>query len=378
MTLFLAGYFVYAYFLGGIDGLPVLPEIYVLTPGTDPDWLAPDQGNEGETERKLKWAFGAESEEAKRPIKLDLRSRRLLLAANEFEIVKEDGRVKLSPFSAALFSDHKGDDTFPEINTVQSEVAYLTLDQPVTNMAELSTRKIVAIELSGNDGVTLINNRRTAKKGDDIEVRITNGPMFYDDRSNKIFTDGFVQLLDLKTQPHPTKITAKGMELKLSEDSNPNRPKNEPPKAKGASGDGVSGVETLLLKSAVDMHLYLDANSGILGGSAGCAAEQTRGRPERVGGEIARHHQDRRALFLRLDQGIGALRHPAAEPRQASGTGVGLAGAQGGRRTEIRSAPGRSSGVAVPQEVGRRPQDDARPTVSRQGNRYRADDIAHR
>ena len=141
MTLFLAGYFVYAYFLGGIDGLPVLPEIYVLTPGVAPDWFDPDGGNnEGETERKLKWAFGAESEEAKRPIKLDLRSRRLLLAAKEFTIVKEDGRVKLSLFSAALFGEQKGDGSFPEINIVQSEIAYLTLDQPVSNISELPQR----------------------------------------------------------------------------------------------------------------------------------------------------------------------------------------------------------------------------------------------
>ena len=265
MTLFLAGYFVYAYFLGGIDGLPILPEIYVLTPGVAPDWLDPDGGKgEGDTERKLKWAFGAESEEAKRPIKLDLRSRRLLLAAKDFDIVKEDGRVKLSPFSAALFGEQKGDGSFPEINIVQSEIAYLTLDQPVNNIAELSTRKIVAVELLGNNGVTLINNRRSAKKDDDIEVRITQASLFYDERKNLVWTEGFVTLQDFKTQPQPTMITAKGMELHLAEDSNPNRPRNRPLKTKGRD-DTVSGVETLLLKSAVDMHLYLDASTGYLG-----------------------------------------------------------------------------------------------------------------
>ena len=264
LTLFLGVYFVYAYFLGGFNGLPVLPDVYVVRPDEVPDYLTPDDGtNEGDTERKLKWAFGAESEEARRPIKLDLRSRRLLLAAKDFEIVKEDGRVKLSPFSAALFADHKNDGMFPEINTVQCKVAYLTLDQPVSNMAELSARKIVAVELTGPDGVTLINNRRSAQKGDDIELRITQAPMFYDERENRIWTDGFVRLLDLKTQPHPTKIEAKGMELQLSEETNPNRPKNHETQAK-READAVSGVKMLLLKCAVEMHLYLDAQSGFL------------------------------------------------------------------------------------------------------------------
>ncbi|HWY87568.1 MAG TPA: hypothetical protein VNX28_12620, partial [Gemmataceae bacterium] len=99
LTLFLAGYAVYAHFLGGIDGLPVLPEKFlVATEGSD-EIAHPDiYDNEN---LKWKWAFGNESIEAKREIKLDLRSKNMLLAAKTFTI--EKGRVVLAPFSAALF-----------------------------------------------------------------------------------------------------------------------------------------------------------------------------------------------------------------------------------------------------------------------------------
>ena len=259
LALFISGYLVYAYFLGGIDGLPLLSEEYLPDkngPGVTIQEPIPD----GESEKKLKWAFGPECEELRRPIKLDLRSKGVFLAASQFDI-EPDGRVKLSPFSAALFPKSKGE-VFPEINTVQCEFAYLTLDRPVANLTELSNRKIVGVELRGNRGVTMVNNRRSAEKNDDIELLITNGPLFYEEAKDLIWTDGYVQLLDTQTQPHPTKITAKGMELKLAANTGPNRPKASKTKAKSDASD----VEMLTLKSNVDMHLYVDASSGFLAG----------------------------------------------------------------------------------------------------------------
>src|SRR5436305_14710913 len=113
MAVFLAGYAVYSYFLGGIDGLQVLPAMFL--PGERSMDAVVASIPEGEAETKIKWSFGNESPEAKRQIKLDLRSKRLLLAADRFDI--EEGRVKLSPFSAALFGKNQGDGLFPEINT---------------------------------------------------------------------------------------------------------------------------------------------------------------------------------------------------------------------------------------------------------------------
>ena len=265
LVLFLAGYMVYSYFLGGINGLSVLAEEYLPTEKGPLE--PPQQGDESETVTKMKRAFGNECPELKRPIKLDLRQKRVLLAADLFDIDKADGRVVLSPFSVALFAADKGDGSFPEINTIQCDRAYLTLDQKVSNLAELSNRKIIGVELIGKPNILMINNNHTPDKSDDIEVNITNGSLYYEERKNLIWTDGYVRLLDLKTQPHPTQITAKGMELKLTEGSSPNRPAAVAPTPKGKE-DKVSGVEMLILKNNVDMHLYLDSNSGFLSSPA--------------------------------------------------------------------------------------------------------------
>src|SRR5262245_34936547 len=249
MACFVVGFVVYSFFLGGIDGLPLLPGDY--QPGESPEWAhLPIQ--EGGTESKIKMAWGNECEELRREIRLDLRSKGVLLAAGHFDI-KPDGRVELTPCSFALFPKSKEDGKFPEINTVQCEIALITLDRPVTNLTEMNSRKIVAVELRGNRGVTIINNRRTPERNDDIVVLISNGPMYYDERKNLIWTDGYVQLLDSQSQPHPTKITAKGMELKLAENSGPNAAKGKKVDPQG-KGDGPSPVEQLILKSNVDMH----------------------------------------------------------------------------------------------------------------------------
>jgi hypothetical protein len=263
LGLFLVGYLVYTYFLGGIDGLPILSAEYLPD-----DTKAIVEGRTftfSETKTKFKWAFGNECEEAEWPIKLDSNAKGLLLAAKQFEF--ENGRVKLSPFSAAFFRKSRGDGAFPEINIVQCPIAYLTLDQPVTNPTELNNRKITEIELlGGKTGIHMSNNRRTAEKSDDIELFIYNAPMYYNQQKNLIWTDGYVRLWDNKTQPHPTQILAKGMELKLTEDSGPNRTQSAPKSR--AKDDAVSDVELLTLKSNVEMHLYLDASSPFLAGPA--------------------------------------------------------------------------------------------------------------
>ena len=91
---------------------------------------------------------------------------------------------KLSPFSAALFPKGRRDGKFPEINTVKCDFAFLTLDEPVKLPSELANRKVTAIELRGNSGVTLTNNRRTPDKSDDIEVFVARSPLFYEESRN--------------------------------------------------------------------------------------------------------------------------------------------------------------------------------------------------
>src|SRR5262249_22889335 len=158
-----------------------------------------------------------------RMFKLELQSKGWGISANKFDIEKSDGRVKLTPFSAYVFPKSRNNAKFPEIDTVRCDEAFLTMDRPVTKMGDLSNRRIVGVELRAKNGVLIINNRGTVEKNDDIELRITNGPLFFDDNKNLVWTDGFVQVLDIGTQPHPTKVTAKGMDMYLVKEATPAR-----------------------------------------------------------------------------------------------------------------------------------------------------------
>jgi hypothetical protein len=259
LLILLGGYGVYAVVFGGIDGLPPLPV------GMGPDPVIEDafEPEEGLREKMLRQAFGPNAEELKRQIRLLVRDKGMVMSAGQFEIV-EDGRVKFSPFSAALYPKNK-DGGYPEINTVQCDFAFLTLDKPVQTPSELANRKVTAVELRGGTrGVTIINNRRTDAKSDDIEVHVSTSPLHYDERKNLIWTEGWVKLQDFQSQPKPTVITAKGMHMQLSADAGPNRPKQANP-APRPKGEGIANIERLVLHSNVNMHLYVENGDGFLG-----------------------------------------------------------------------------------------------------------------
>ncbi|GEM_PF-288806 len=265
--LFLAGFVVYDYFLGGYDGLPPLAEEYLPKVGEDPHVFMQD---DPVSKQKMRNAFGVGSDEASRKLILDSNNRAMLLAVDQF-VIEDDGRVKLAPFSVALFPKKKGDPAaHPEVNTIRCEVAYLTLDRPIANLTEMASRRIIGIELRGADGVTIVNNRHTPEKNDDVEVNIKHAPVYYAEATNKIWSEGFVRLLDTAAQPNPTEITAKGMEMQLAKDSTPTRAKTGPAAKKG---EGLGGVEYLILKSHVEMHLYMDGKSGFLVGGQEATAK---------------------------------------------------------------------------------------------------------
>ena len=149
---------VYVLFVGG-DTLPPLPAIYQRAENDD-IMIDPPPITIGENDRRIRQAFGNESKEVDRKSKVWSPSRGLVFAVDSFKI-EDDGRVRLTPFSAAIFPKDKSKTAFPEINTVQSGYALLTLDHPITSLAELSRRKVIAVELGGSGGVKLTNNRRT-------------------------------------------------------------------------------------------------------------------------------------------------------------------------------------------------------------------------
>ncbi len=260
--LFLAGYAVYSYFLGGLDNLPPLPPEMLpradIQPGLDTTG--------GEIELKLQQAFGPGCEELRRPMTLLLRDKGMVLAAGQVDPKEPDGRVKMYPFSVAIFPKGKIEG-FPEINTVQCEVAYLTLDRPVNNSMEISNRKVIAIELRGRD-IILVNNRKTPQKNDDLEVRISRpqlrpdeeikASLYYEEAKHLIETADYVKLLDTQTQPNPTEITAWGMKLHLAKEPAADKKQDK--------GENSGPVELLELLSNVEMHLWVDADSGFLAG----------------------------------------------------------------------------------------------------------------
>jgi lipopolysaccharide export system protein LptA len=269
-ALFFTTYEIYAHFLGGIDGLPPLPEAY--WPSDEPPIdLSKLPVRKNEADLKLSQAFGEDCQEVKeRTIKLVVSTRGLVLAANQFTI-EPDGRVKLTPFSIAIFGKDRPDFKYPDINTVRANEAYLTFDRPVSSPTEIGNRKIVGGELRGT--ITINNNRRTPEKNDDIQVTIGDKPLFYREADHRVWTDGTVELLDTQSRPNPTKINAVGMELYLTTTASPAKG------GKKGKGETISGVDRILLKKNVKMHLYVDARSGFLGDGrpAGAANAEPRG-----------------------------------------------------------------------------------------------------
>lgn len=254
-AIFLVGYCVYAYFLGGIDGLPPLRADLLPGIGPGPGIDALPQVD-AEVDRKLAIAFGAGSADINRTIKLEVRKKGLVIASDQMTI-ESDGRVKLTPLRLALFREEKADCQFPEVNTISSDNAWLTFDQPIANMTDIGTRKIVGAELKG--GIVIINNRRTPQKSDDLEVRVDEQSLFYDERPNKVWTSGYVKLLDTATRPHPTDIRGKGLELYMAKDDPLGKSGKRAKPAVPKKNDNIGGVEQVVLLSSVEMHLYPEA-----------------------------------------------------------------------------------------------------------------------
>src|ERR1019366_1458495 len=206
----LSGFAVYSLFFGNVDGLaPFEPGRLPAARGTEKE-LAQEGEPLGEADKRLKKAFGPLCRELQRPLRLWLSDKGIVFAAGEFNIDKSDGRVKLAPFSAAIYHKSSVPGAFPEISTISCDMAILTMDRSIAQYSDLNNRKVIAIELVGKQpGITLTNNRRTIEKNDDIDVLIMNGNVFWEERQNKIWTAGVVCLTDQQTKP-PTVIRGKG------------------------------------------------------------------------------------------------------------------------------------------------------------------------
>ncbi len=265
--IFLSAYIVYAQFLGGIDGLQPLPPEYLPNPNADA-FAGPPQDEKGKI---LQLAFGSNCPEMKYPIQLWMRDKGIVIAAGDCRF-EEDGRVRLTPFSGVHLPRSKTPRTQQDLYTIQCEDAFLTLDRPVKAFGELQDRKIVALELRGKPDILLTSNRGTQEKIDDLEVRIKTGPVIYEEAKHLLQSDEVVQIVDFQQQPHPTKVTAKGIEIHFNKNVSLNKaaPANPPVAsvpnaAEPKKSDAANHVELLVLRSNVDMHLYVDVGESFLG-----------------------------------------------------------------------------------------------------------------
>jgi lipopolysaccharide export system protein LptA len=260
-VVFFSSYVAYASFLGGIDGLPPLPECYLSKVDyVDGGEIAPRAIKRSAMTDKVKEAFGPECKELNYPIQLELHAKRTLLTARDFKI-EPDGRLQLRTLGLALFGADKGDGRGIEINTLCADHAYLTFDRPIGNLGEIGSRKIVAAELFKN--ITVTNNHRTAARDDDLHVFINHGPLYFDDAKHLIWTKDDVYVRDDLSKPKPTEIRGHMMDMELMTEGPPAKPA-APRKAKG---ENITGVKSIVLHSDVEMNLYVDGQSGFPGGT---------------------------------------------------------------------------------------------------------------
>jgi lipopolysaccharide export system protein LptA len=255
--LFLVAYGGYAAtFFGRIDSLPPLPDIYrprqsrVQTRAAVPR-IHPINA-------KLEKAFGTDCPEIHRPIRLDLHSKNMVLSAEDCKFI--DGRLQLTPISLALFGKDKGDGRDIEINTIKAKVAWLTFDRPINSPNEINGRKIIAAELI--DEITIVNNRRTPSRDDDLVLTIHKGPLYYDDAKHLVWTHDRINLRDNQSKPDPTDIQGSGMEMELV--TQPPPAKAGPAPASKQKNDTISGVKRIVLHADVVMHLYAAPGTGVM------------------------------------------------------------------------------------------------------------------
>ena len=285
-------YAVYAFLLP-VDGLPQLPDKYRR--GPEPEGVSNvHQPRRDRLVEKIRQAFGENAPEAtnKYPIKIELRARGIILAAGDFNFEHDqEGRVRFSPVSIAIFGKNpptKYPETSsvpdektspgkcPEINTVRAEVAYLTFDKPIYSAAEMNSRKIVKGELVGGGSlhpIEIVNNRRTTRTDDDIVVTIDNGPLYYLENEQRMWTDKWVQLKDYQSKPEPVTIKAEGMDLYLAVNHDEPKPGDKTPPKK-PKNETISGVERIVLRSAVHMVLFVDPRTGFMAGPSDEARAQ--------------------------------------------------------------------------------------------------------
>ncbi len=314
LTLATTAYVGYSIALGTIDGLPILPDSY-LVPASGLQNI--ENVKISRTERKLSEAFGPNSLEmtdnSSYKNKIDQKDGLSVFASGPPSL---DGSslVTVSPVSFAQFGQPITDakpGVVREVSTFHADKARLRYDRPVASVQDIEKAKLLEIELISDADlpttdprrghIWITNNQQSSDPNDRLQIR-TVGPMFYrvpdetatynpdvahvwtaaaievvDRRNLPRMTRGIVPVValarpdDLRLQsaiadillgnslPPPT-ISAVGMMIYMQ----PTNPQLRLAKAK----TGTSSVREIKLLEKVQMNLWSTGDAGLPGGEA--------------------------------------------------------------------------------------------------------------
>ncbi|MCU0703641.1 MAG: hypothetical protein MUF18_06660, partial [Fimbriiglobus sp.] len=239
-----AGFTVYLFFLGGYDGLPVLPEKFLVRgKGVEPGAIRVST-----TSRYLQQAFGENSPEGSSDWqvykhRLPLRDQNGVMALGA---VVTDGtpRVVVAPVSLALFAP-AGRSPKPgeqgEITTLHADRAVIIFNTKINRIEDMTAAKAVRLELTTEPDddpkalasirrdprqgrIWVTNNRKSADPADHLVLR-TPGPLFVqlpgDDipdtpDTKHIWTAASVEVFDRRNLPR--RLRARQTELARLDD----------------------------------------------------------------------------------------------------------------------------------------------------------------
>lgn len=257
--------------LGGLDGLPVLPERYLVAARATQRPVSPRR--EDRTSQWLRHAFGEHCPELRYNHHLRLQSQGLVLAFHDYRIV--DGKFVLTPFSLAMIGRNDPRTGFPEISTIQCDEARLTFDRPVETFSDIARSKLRAAEflasaknppLDARAGrIQVTHNHATPETADDL-IAVTPGPVYFEDQPAAaterphLWTEQGIEVTDWQSTP-PAVVRAERFSLFLEAEALRDSRRN------ADGGRHPSGIRRVVLNN-VFAQLPVDQSAAILGGTA--------------------------------------------------------------------------------------------------------------
>lgn len=213
VLVLVAGFTVYTVFLGGFDGLPALPEKYLI-PGKG--------GSTGvvyrlsTTTRQLQLAFGEGSPEGSSDVRiykhrLPLADRNGVMAIGS-PLMKGTPQVEVAPVSVALFGPpnakvRPGEQA--EMTTLHADRAILLFDRPIRRMEDMTSAKMLRMELVSepdDDPKALAETKRDPRQG---RIWVTNNRKSPDPADHLVLRTPGPLLVQLPTEDGPEPADAK-------------------------------------------------------------------------------------------------------------------------------------------------------------------------